>query len=86
MSTTATARPTDLVIIQTDHIPSKERKKLAEAFCNFLDVAGTSTDRATTYNTKEQQREAVVKVHNELFKVDRGIYGMSLLLPTTDYT
>lgn len=57
------------------------------AVLSFLDIAGSGTGRSTFYNTKEEQQAAIKKVHENLFKLDRGLYGMLLLLPgAMDYS
>lgn len=77
-----TVHPLDL-----SHIRSLEKAEVGKTFCNFLDIAGTATARGTFYNTKEEQKSAAMEVHTRLFNIDRGIYGMSLLLPgVMDYS
>lgn len=83
--TTATATPKNQVAISLDHLPAKARKDLGATFGSFLDVASTATSRATHYNTKEEQEAATLERHRQLFELDRGIYGLSLLLPVMDY-
>ncbi len=76
----------EIVRIDLNHITQVERQKLGRSFCAFLDASATATGRATHYNTKKEQEDATRQIHRDLFKIDRGIYGMSLLLPVTDYT
>ncbi len=58
-----------------------------KTFLSFIDVANTSTDRATAYNTKDEQRDAVNAIHRNLFTINRGLYGATLLLDgLTDYS
>ncbi len=66
-----------------EKVPAQE---LTEKFTNFLDVAGTATNRASFYNTKKEQQDATIAVHEALFNLDRGLYSTMLLLNgTTDY-
>lgn len=54
---------------------------------DFIDTASTATNRATAYNTAEEQSKAVEALHKNLITIDRGVYGASLLLPgVTDYS
>lgn len=62
-------------------VDGRKKNKVKTAVLSFLDVAGSGTGRSTFYNTKEEQLAAIKKVHENLFKVDRGLYGMLLLLP-----
>ena len=86
MSTAVRTRNAEVVRIDFDEISSADLQKFPFAFCDFLDSAGTATNRATHYNTKEEQQAAVNKIHQDLFDIDRGFYAMCLLLPVTDYT
>ena len=62
-------------------------KTIIETFLNFIDVANTATDRATAYNTKGEQKDAVQALHANMINIDRGVYSASLLLNgVTDYT
>lgn len=64
-----------------------EKKTVTEVVRAFLETTGTSTARATHYNTKEEQIEAAQKVHDALFQLDRGVYGAFLTLPgVTDFS
>ena len=73
-------------LVKLDHLSITVRKQLPELLCKFLDVAQTATNRATAYNTKEEQEKAVTEIHKKLFIIDRGLYGICLLLPgVTDY-
>lgn len=77
MTTRAVAKAT----WNLDHLSTAQKRALTPALCSFMDTVGTSTGRATFYNSKEEQRAAVEKVHQELFGIERGIYAASLLLP-----
>lgn len=46
----------------------------------FLDVSSTVTGRATHYNAKEAQERALATIHDELFKLDRGLYALMVAL------
>lgn len=68
-------------------IDGRKKTKVKTAVLAFLDVAGSGTGRSTFYNTREEQQAAIKKVHENLFKLDRGLYGMLLLLPgAMDYS
>lgn len=74
------------VLVNVDQINGEIQKQLPEAIVNFLDMSQTATDRATYYNSKGEQNEAVAKIHRGLFQLDRGVYGLCLLMPgVTDY-
>lgn len=82
MTTLTTTKKT----ITINHISVKEQKKLPDAIINFIDMAATATNRATHYNKKGEQDEAVLKVHKDLFGIDRGIYSLCLMMPgITDF-
>jgi hypothetical protein len=85
--TVATARkPKRIHALDLSHVSKLDKREVGQKFCALLDVAGTAMGRATFYNTKEEQKNAAVKVHEDLFGIDRGIYGMTLLLPgVTDF-
>ena len=72
---------TEVYPLSLNHLSQETRLALPSAFCNFIDVVEAATDRATHYNTKKEQNDAVSAVHRELFKLDRGVYGLCLLLP-----
>jgi hypothetical protein len=55
--------------------------QIGEAFASFIDSSLTSSARATFYNTKEELRAAEAKIHSDLMAIDRGIYGICMLLP-----
>ena len=64
-----------------------KEETIVKTFLNFIDVANTSTDRATAYNTKVEQRNAAEALHKNLYSIDRGLYGAALLLDgVTDHT
>jgi len=72
---------------ELSHIGEVERKIVGKVFSSFLDTAGTATSRATFYNTLEELEKTTIQIHEQLFEIDRGIYGLSLVLPgVTDYT
>lgn len=72
--------------VSFDHIQGEIEQKLPQALLTFLDISLTATDRATYYNKKGEQNEATAATHRDLIMLDRGIYGMCLLLPgTTDF-
>jgi len=58
----------------------------SKTVCSFLDTATTSYGRATHYNTREEQKQAELAVHGDLFVMCRDIYLALLLLPgVTDH-
>jgi hypothetical protein len=51
-----------------------------------LGRVGSATNRATHYNTKEEQQKAVQDAHYAIFKLDRSVYALTVCLPgATDY-
>lgn len=73
--------------VSLSRLSKDEKELLGVAFSSFLDAASTDTGRATANNTKEEQEKASARIHKDLFEIDRGIYGLSLLLPgVTDRT
>lgn len=65
----------------------KQIENVSDTVGRFLDVIGTSTARATHYNTKEEQEQAESIIHDAMFKLDRGLYGLLLGLDgTTDHS
>lgn len=68
-------------------LSNNQKSVLKRTFPLFLDVATIGTGKATHYNTKEEQIEAINLAHEALFQIDRGIYAMSCALDgTTDFT
>lgn len=79
--------PTILPKISLDHIPQNKIPELAKNVKSFLDFTGVATNRSTHYNSKEEQREAEIKLHKTIFDVDRSLYGLLMLLPgITDHS
>lgn len=79
--------PITLPQVSLDHIPQDKLPELAKNVKSFLDFTGAATNRSTHYNTKEEQREAEIKLHKTIFDVDRSIYGLLMLLPgVTDHS
>lgn len=54
---------------------------LVPTLVRFLDVATTSTGRATTYNSREDQQFSEMMVHRAMLQADRDLYAVLLLLP-----
>ncbi len=69
-----------------DHLTREQRVDLGVKVLSFLDSGATATDRATAYNTLDEQREAVEKIHRDLAAIDRGVYTLMLCMPITDYS
>jgi len=63
------------------HVDTVDLPAVQKSFCSFLDAVATATGRATAYNTWQEQEEAEFTLHKSMFKVDRGVYGLTLLLP-----
>lgn len=65
-------------------VPAINREELAvwqQVLMQFLDLGTTATARATYYNTREEIEKAAAEVHQRLYSLDKGLYGMMLLLP-----
>jgi hypothetical protein len=60
---------------------SKDISVSGKAFENFIDNLVTASSRATFYNTEKEQIETATQIHKELMSIDRGLYGICLLLP-----
>jgi hypothetical protein len=79
--------PNDTPEISLGHIPSQDIPFLAQSVKMFLDFTGAATNRATHYNSIEEQQEAERAIHKTIFDVDRSIYGLLMLLPgITDHS
>lgn len=64
-----------------------EARLVARRVSSLLDAAGTSMGRGSFYNTAAEAAEADARIHDAAFAVDRGLYGMLLLLPgVTDHS
>ncbi len=73
--------------LSLDHILENDFPILASNLVSLTSFAGAATGRATHYNTREEQQEAERVLHQAVFNVDRGVYGLSMLLPgMTDYS
>jgi len=76
-----------LPAISLDHIPELLIPEFAQNIKSLLNFTGVSTGRATHYNTLEEQQEKELEVHKSIFKVDRSIYGLLMMLPgVTDHS
>ena len=73
--------------VDMGNFPAIEEEVIVQTFLKFVDVANTATNRATFYNSKEEQAEATLSMHKNLYGINRGIYAASLLLDgITDHT
>ncbi|MCH2045134.1 MAG: VWA domain-containing protein, partial [Saprospiraceae bacterium] len=73
--------------VKEQRVKQMDEDAARKLFFSFLDTVSTATNRATFYNTKQEQENAVSAIHQDLFKVDRGLYSLALLLPgATDYS
>jgi len=78
---------TELAISKIDHLSTAQKRKLPGLLGSFLDTVAAATDRATHYNTREEQKQAILQLHKDIFSIDRGIYGLCLCLPgINDYS
>ena len=70
-----------------DKLATMNELTIMDALFGFIDTASTATARATFYNTKKEQREALEVVHDYLFEVERSLYTAALMLPgINDYS
>jgi hypothetical protein len=73
--------------LTSDFLTDETKQKLRESFGGFLDSVGSATSRATHYNTREEQQKANLKIHENIFQLDRSVYGLTVCLPgATDYS
>ncbi|RZL20130.1 MAG: VWA domain-containing protein [Pedobacter sp.] len=72
--------------VRLNHLAEKEKEALKESVLQFMDTIAVASSRATFYNTKAEVQSAVESIHQQLFGLERGIYGLALLLPgVNDY-
>jgi len=63
----------------------REQRIVGRVVASYLDQATTGMNRATHYNTKEDQQRAEKLAHAAMFSIDRGAYGLlSCLSGLTD--
>lgn len=74
-------RTLDQMGVRFERFPVGNEDRLKSALLRFIDTGGTSTNRSTAYNTKEQQSEAMKILHKDLYSIDRGIYTAALMMP-----
>jgi hypothetical protein len=58
-----------------------QTKIVAKTVGSFLDLVGTAMGRGSFYNSSDQVRESEKQLHELLFNIDRGLYGLILTLP-----
>lgn len=63
------------------HIPVERYPEVGRIVCHFLDVTATATARGSFYNSRKELQQATDAVHQAVFEVDRGMYGLLLALP-----
>lgn len=63
------------------HIPAERYPEVGRLVCHFLDVTATATARGSFYNSRKELQQATDAVHQAVFEVDRGMYGLLLALP-----
>ena len=63
------------------HIPQARYGEVGRLLCHFLDVTATATARGSFYNSKAELQKATDEVHQAVFELDRGVYGVLLALP-----
>ncbi len=56
-------------------------REVGSVVCGFLDVVSTSMGRETHYNTLDAQQAAEIASHQRMLALDRGLYGLLLLMP-----
>lgn len=83
MSTALEPRPSAVAYYEGDQVRvvAKAHDDVRSAVLSFLDMAVTSTGKATYYNTKEEQVAAQDAIHNAVYGVNRGLYTAMLTLP-----
>lgn len=60
------------------HIPENRYPEVGRLLVHFMDTVASATPRATFYNDRNELMRAAGEVHDELFKIDRGLYGLLL--------
>lgn len=69
------------------HIPRDRHQEVGRLVVHYLDTISTATPRATFYNDRQELMTAAGEVHDEMMKIDRGLYGLALALPgATDWS
>jgi hypothetical protein len=63
------------------HVAEQAREQVRSAVLAFLDSVATATGRETFYNTRAEQLAAEEAIHQAVFALDRGLYGVLLTLP-----
>jgi hypothetical protein len=61
--------------------PVSRYPEVGRLICHFLDVTATATARSSVYNTRQELQQATDEVHQAVFRLDRGMYGLLLALP-----
>lgn len=69
------------------NFPTIDEEVIVKTFLKFIDVANTSTNRSTFYNSQKEQNDATKQMHQNLYGINRGLYAATLLLDgVTDHT
>jgi len=63
------------------HIVKEHEEEVKSSIIAFLDMASVAIKQDTFYNTKEEQKKAISEIHESLFRVNRGLYTLMLMLP-----
>lgn len=76
---------TKTLIKRTDtgsvNITKRAQNDVRRVVVSFLDMATTASGKATFYNEKDEQLEAMKQIHEGVFLANRGLYAAMLTLP-----
>ena len=67
--------------VKLNHLAEQDKAALQQSVLRFMDTIAVASSRATYYNTKQEVEKANQAIHQQLFDLERGIYGLALLLP-----
>lgn len=77
----------DIPVEVDNWLASVDVKEAASVVDRFLDIVSTASGRATHYNSKEEQENALREVHGAMFNIDRGLYSILVMLDgSTDHS
>ncbi len=62
---------------------AKEIERVGKTIELGMSLFGTDMGRSTHYNTKEELDKARTEIHDQVFSVDRSIYGCLMCIPGT---
>lgn len=81
MTTTQSRQLVNLTDDGRVNVTVRAKEDITQAVLSFIDMAITATDRATHYNTQDEQNEALEATHQFIFEANRGLYGAIAVLP-----